>query len=567
MDRIVADELQGKGSQQQSFSAAVVETETFEALNPVSEVMSLLHQISTDVTLELAQIACDMWKSRLEAGEEILSSLGETLDLLFTPSESQVSRRLSLPGEHIANRGDMLYLVDDGSEKRLPIFVACAEEQNQVLEMTLSIFIRRGRLPDPGEILFCTAATTLEELSILLMRFIRAKKNRRGHNVFVIADIHNLTYTQQCNLVELLRSMLVEYGQDEAGTLVFISGKPRQMVLSALASNQVELPPLAAMPLRSACEEAFKLHRGETYGVASTINGGGKTHHILASVSDIQKKDDSVMYYKVPIRESTTPQKLIDLFSAAHRLPGRRFVFHIDIAHIIPASANTMLFQLLLVGVLKCPVSCRAFHRNKDDIFFIEIPNSFNNKTAMALNMCALLPTKILSVDAESLQLTRPIFVDDANSQIRCPEYSELIFACKWLRAVKENRLKPGTQKYNAEYSPHTEPNLPASECFSLLRDACANPSGPSPQPSWTIFNSFIMFVNSQFNLLGSYSMLSEGLLDQVRQDSTTSTNSLSVLPFGCDLLVIFSCHAWFFLLSLLSFVSLKKQPPSDLHL
>ena len=77
-----------------------------------------------------------------------------------------------------------------------------------------------------------------------------------------------------------------------------------------------------------------------------------------------------------------------------------------------------------------------------------------------------------------------------------CPEYSVILFACKWLRAVKRRRLQPGTSEYNAEFSAMADGPITGSECFKLLAEACSNPQGPSPHPSWSIFHNFAQFVN-----------------------------------------------------------------------
>ena len=112
--------------------------------------------------------------------------------------------------------------------------------------------------------------------------------------------------------------------------------------------------------------------------------------------------------------------------------------FHMDIGHIIPASANTMLFELLLVGLLRDPASCRMYHRQARDSFHLEIPNSPGNKTAKALRFCSLLPTTVLSVDADSLDLETPIFRDaPLCSEVALVEYTEMKFVCRWLKAVR----------------------------------------------------------------------------------------------------------------------------------
>lgn len=236
----------------------------------------------------------------------------------------------------------------------------------------------------------------------------------------------------------------------------------------------------------------------------------------MVQVGDRQRQGEPLAYCKIPIREGTTPKKLIDLLSSSQRLPGQRLAFHIDVGHIIPSSANTMLFQLLLVGVLRDPVSCRVFHRSKDDIFFVEIPNSYKNKTADALNICTLLPTTVMAVNSSTLQLVRPSFVDEpACTEIRCVEYEELTYAAKWLRAMKRNRFKPGTGQYNPQFSPYTDDAITNEECFELLRESCANPAGPSPRPSWSIFYNFVKFIHMQYSNLSQYDVLNILDLDE----------------------------------------------------
>jgi hypothetical protein len=58
----------------------------------------------------------------------------------------------------------------DGEERRLPVFAACAEQESLVLDVLLSVYARRGRLPEPGEVLFCSNETSQEELELILRR-------------------------------------------------------------------------------------------------------------------------------------------------------------------------------------------------------------------------------------------------------------------------------------------------------------------------------------------------------------------------------------------------------------
>jgi hypothetical protein len=171
-------------------------------------------------------------------------------------------RQVQVPGSKVANRGDLLYVLDNDTEKRLPVFVTCCDDLNLVIDTVLSIYIRRGRLPEPGEVLFCTKETTSEELNIFLLRFIHAKRHSFDECIFCIADLQNLSYAQQCTLIELLRGLLQEHGHEDAATLAIVSGLPRQMVLNSLSSQHIDLPPLPVKDLRVACKEAFEKHCG-----------------------------------------------------------------------------------------------------------------------------------------------------------------------------------------------------------------------------------------------------------------------------------------------------------------
>ncbi len=107
-------------------------------------------------------------------------------------------RAIPPPGTVAQNRADMLIAEKDS----LPIWVATAESPSHVIEVVFSVYVRRARLPEPGEVVFCTSSTTLEDLELLFNRFIFAKKAGRQNMVFCCADVHALSYTMQCAVVD-----------------------------------------------------------------------------------------------------------------------------------------------------------------------------------------------------------------------------------------------------------------------------------------------------------------------------------------------------------------------------
>ena len=166
--------------------------------------------------------------------------------------------------------------------------------------------------------------------------------------------------------------------------------------------------------------------------MASCINGGGKTHHVLRRVAERQRDGEPVAYARVPLRESTTPAALVAcLVDARARCAaadpawvaaGGQAVVHLDVGHIIPAAANTMLFELLLVGVLRESKRCVFYHRSAATHFVVELPNSPGNKSAMALRFAHLLPTTVLCVTPDAMDLHYPTFTDALATRVALPE-------------------------------------------------------------------------------------------------------------------------------------------------
>lgn len=501
--------------------------------NAIDEVHGLLHLVSSTINITATYKLIDLWKELTSSPQSMLSKFGSIFATLFDV-HPVASRCIPYPDEGAQNKADMLILLDDENEKKLPLFVTCTQSPLVVIETVLSVYIRRGRLPEPGEVIFCTNETTLEDLNLLLMRYLFAKQFGRGEWIFCIADLQNLSYTLQCKLVERIRLLFMEHGSANAATLLLVSGLPKQVALNTLSSHAIDLPPLDLGQLRKSCSEAFRAHCGHTECVASTINGGGKSHYVMTEVANRQLCDENIFYQKIALRESTNPYRLVtmlSLTSARRRNTLRqdqsqniKIAFHLDIAHIIPASANTMLFQLLLIGVLRCPISCRVMYRNPADMYFIEVPNSPNNKTAIALRFCHLLPHSLLTVSPESLQFTRPVIQPFPTSSfpvigtaIILEEYLEMEFVCKWLRAINSGKIQYGGSSYDPSYSPWTDLPITKEECFELLCSKCCQPGSSSPYPSWSLFHSVIVFMNMQFSALEKYPLLQNEVLTFVQ--------------------------------------------------
>ena len=94
---------------------------------------------------------------------------------------------------------------------------------------------------------------------------------------------------------------------------------------------------------------------------------------------------------------------------------------HLDLAHILPDTINSLLFMLVVIG--KVRAVGRVYHRNSADHIYLEIPSSPEDRTGQDLYFCNLLPTTSLTVAPESLDFWAYSFQhDDNGSVMRIPD-------------------------------------------------------------------------------------------------------------------------------------------------
>ena len=493
----------------------------------------MFHMVSSRVDHQTAETSAKVW-SQVSRGTdptaaETLRQVGTVLDKIFkdpSPGRRNIHnhrREIAPPSKNAAYRSDMLISMvsSRADDTFMPIWVTCAESPLAVIDTVLSIYARRGRLPEPGEIVFCFPDSELDEIKLVFHRFLRAQSNGRGDYIFCVANVHALSYTAQMTLVKELRQLFDSEGLNEASILCFISGKPRQAILSSLSRHAVDLPPLEDKELKKACKDAFQVWCGRTETVQSAINGGGKTQRILCEVARAQRENDGLgfpLYQRVPIRESTTCAALVQTLNQLQNPnPQPRNAIHLDIAHIIPASTNTILFQLLLIGVVADRKNYCVYFRRKHDMYYIEIPNSASDRTRNLLRVCSLFPGHMELVTPENTQLVKPFLRIDRSmgddmiwpefTRINVPQYEELSTCCHMLRAYRDGKFDYGTDSFVPEFSPLLDEPVTGEDCFHLICEMCSYDSpvrgpGKNGPPSFLLFASFASFMSSLFKYL-----------------------------------------------------------------
>jgi energy-coupling factor transporter ATP-binding protein EcfA2 len=151
-----------------------------------------------------------------------------------------------------------------------------------------------------------------------------------------------------------------------------------------------------------------------------------------------------------------------------------------------------VLFELLVVGVIRDIGSCRVYHRRKRDAFLVEVPNSIGDKTAAALRFTAFMPTETVVCDGASLATEKPKFVNQACTMLKMHKEMAMGYVGKYLRAFKANVLQYRTEHYKLDYDPFQDSvEMGPIEIFEILLEYCEL-KGP---PSWNNVCAFVHFM------------------------------------------------------------------------
>jgi hypothetical protein len=179
-----------------------------DATAAADRIFMQLHAISTSLRENvfakfLTELQSEVSKKVSEEGEggEFLDIFGRKLDGLFG-YRMPTFRIIPEPSPSAINRSDILVIDQcevlsdvsspSSSSLALPIFVTFTDKPQQVIPVVLSVYVRKGRLPEPGEVLFCNERTRMEDIELILLRFFMAKQRGREKLIFTIADVHVL---------------------------------------------------------------------------------------------------------------------------------------------------------------------------------------------------------------------------------------------------------------------------------------------------------------------------------------------------------------------------------------
>ncbi|MDC0366871.1 ATP-binding protein [bacterium] len=233
-----------------------------------------------------------------------------TLDKLSNPSVAGGGGAGSGPND-AASPVDLTTPQDVSADiTQCPIWLAACGPDDAV-DVAMSVYMRRGKAPEPGEIVFCDASTTLEEIQLAVMRITKAFEHGCRESIVCFVNVDELVYSRQVELVGEINKLKnsahwIRNCLKTAIGVLLVSADPHSYVASECDDFKVTCPPLEQQVIQGCLERIFAPsakgdHRSwpSVACVRSVINGGGKTHFIQTQAA-ISQLD----YIKLPVQEN-----------------------------------------------------------------------------------------------------------------------------------------------------------------------------------------------------------------------------------------------------------------------
>jgi len=541
----------GGGAQAFSGDPRLYRLKTVDAVvGSIQPLLQCVGPVSAEALAAAVENTIDLWGYLGDPSVDSLHALGDVLNILFK-HQAPIVRPLGDVDDTLfltnLQQGD-LFLTKQAEGDG--VFVCHVE--GDLVDFVLSIYARRQRLPEAEEVLLCSGSTTVEEIELLIRRFMSAKDVARDQRVYLCAGIEHLSYSIQCRVVDILRKLSHRFTFSKAATLVFISTKPQQMILNALDSNKLSVSSLPRRTLKAMMECISLKKRGEGIGacclqggssstttsaapaapasrekknneysllaVLSTINGGGKSHFIMKEAHEIQEKSgQGQVYHRISIRENVTAASLVKALTAGKRADGGLVAYHLDLSHTMPDHIQSLLFTLMIVGTLRDATGHihgvgECFHRVPQDVFFVEIPNiaATDGGQCMPIEIASfatLLPAKQIEVTGEFLEFSTPVLCLDG--ALVSVENKLLMLTCRHLRALAAGIFDFDSEDFNPDWHPIMDEHVDPRDCFRILKQHVC----PESEPSFLIFSNFTKFMGAQFERVMQYPMLDMNML------------------------------------------------------
>ncbi|XP_021566641.1 E3 ubiquitin-protein ligase RNF213, partial [Carlito syrichta] len=292
-----------------------------------------------------------------------------------------------------------------GLQAGQPNLVICGH--SEVLPAALAIYMQVPSQPLPtyDEVLLCTAATTFEEVALLLRRCLTP--GSQGHKVYSLLFADQLSYEVACRTEALFQSLCTQrHCEDYQLVIVCDCDREHCYLPSAFSQHKVLVTPQE--PLEAI--QAYLAHHYQVPGqtlsaaavfrdrlcigiVASQRAGVGKSLYVKRLHDKLKMM--KISKKKVPLKtirlidpqvdESHVLGSLLPFLDAQYQKTP--MIFHLDVTSSVQTGIWVFLFKLLILQYLM-DVNGKMWLRNPCHLYIIEIleRNSVRPKRSSTLN-------------------------------------------------------------------------------------------------------------------------------------------------------------------------------------
>ncbi|CAG8461964.1 10472_t:CDS:10, partial [Acaulospora colombiana] len=321
---------------------------------------------------------------------KLLCDIGDKLKLILSKLPKEPDP-LDVNGERVVSD-----IVNSGK-----LFVAACNDKFLIPNVIMSLQLNQGVCPNPWQLLFCNSATTSEEISIFIKRCFLAAKNGYQDRLFCMANLEELEYKLQYELVKKIRSYMVKPGEYHLALICCPEEGMHHHILDQFSDFQ-HTNGLSVETMKN----IYRIICPDVICVTSELSGQGKTEWI---------RQESFRRHKIP--QSFLISDGDDFGRLVRRLSKFKLRQEVDSFHINlisadnPGEINMFLFQVLTFGF----VSYQGVIATLPQIpIFVEVASSADQRLMKSIKFLSCLDTVRLSVKINKLITSHEI-----NSQIQ----------------------------------------------------------------------------------------------------------------------------------------------------
>eukprot|EP00741_Cyanophora_paradoxa_P015457 tig00020892_g14920.t1 len=363
--------------------------------------------------------------------------------------------------------------------ERARLFIAAVDRPEQVANALFSLCMNDGHVPARSQVLFCSPATTMEDVHLLIERCRYASKNGFSDRLFCIVNAELLDYHLQIELSALVRQLQQEAAFNPFRLAIICcrrgAASEQSQILTDFAASVVPTTGLSEDAMREVAEQLLP----HVILYTSAAAGLGKSEEIRLQCLR-QGREPHILTISGVFSAESLARRLNEL-----ELNTARDALHIDVGQVdSPQALNLFLLELLFLR--SASAGDETFHLPALPVY-VEIGNTASGSLLSSLSFCGCLPHTRLQWSTDRIAVST---VPSSPDQV----------VCRYLQALESGRLSiedVAVVQRNAGSAAGVRP-IPLQQCRALLRKYFFDNARVPRNASFSALRTFINVLACQ---------------------------------------------------------------------